>query len=165
MNAFTKTALATSMALGLALPGIATAGDQDAPIVVQSQAAMAEWQAEVNADLSRNMMRVGRTPNHTPRGVVQVAFTLDADGSPTDFVTYSSSGDRRTDRAARLALSRLDNLDAAPVSNVGNARFIANMIFANSPADHKTLTAQLDKREKARLARGDAMSEAITLGG
>lgn len=144
-------ALACVAGAGLSVPAVA----KDEPIVVQSQAALEEWTAEVSRDLSRNLRPGTSYSTFQPKsGIVQVSFTLNENGRAENFAFLSSSGNARTDGLAKHAVRQLRDLDEAPVQDVFEQTFLANIIFADSPAQRDQLIDQLAESERARLASG-----------
>lgn len=145
-----------TLAAALSFAAIAPALADDEQITVQSQAAFAQWQADVTQSLDRRLVSTERASRTTSRsGIVQLRFTLDANGQPQGIRTMTSSGDRSTDRVAIGAVRGLTQLDDAPVANLEGQTFQANIIFAKSPAEHNRLASKLEKMETARLARGE----------
>lgn len=162
MQTFIKTALAAALSIAAISP--AMAGDE--PIVVHSEAAMKQWQADVTRSFDRRLANAERQMLIRPaNGIVQLRFTLDADGKPEDIETITSSGHRGTDAIARRAVQGLDQLDEAPVTNVADQVFIANVIFAQDSDQKTRLAAKLAKMEGARLAMSTDGTSAISFGG
>ncbi len=150
---------------GIAVPVTpALAGDE--PIVVLSEAAMKEWSKDVSSDLGRQLYFAQHRPGFQPvEGIVQMRFTLDAQGNAQDFKVVRSTGHKMTDRVAKLALKRVDGFKEAPVKDVLNQTFLANVIFAKSEESHAELAAQLAASERERLAAngGNQIYVAIAL--
>ena len=165
MKTLIKTAFASALALGaVTATAPAIAGDND--IIVQSQAAMEEWSQGVTRSLNRQLVAAERFSSTTPKpGIVQIRFTLDDNGNAENFKLYRSSGHNGTDNVAKRAVRKLRKLDEAPVSDVANRTFQANVIFAADRTEHRKLAAKLDKMERSRLARGGPEAEVVTLGG
>ncbi|MDJ0642941.1 MAG: hypothetical protein QNJ15_08995 [Erythrobacter sp.] len=155
-------------ALGLALPfsAPAVAGEKSDGIVVTSMAKMKEWQAETTKDINRSL-RSAPIPNSSRpnKAVVQIAFTLGADGKPDNIEVLDGRGNWAARRAASYAVRRLNDLDQVPVTNPADAQFLANIFFAGTAEDYKELKAQLKKSEARRLAAADGEEEYILLGG
>ncbi|WP_196793197.1 energy transducer TonB family protein [Erythrobacter litoralis] len=154
-----------TLALGAAAVTPAIAGSAQEDIVVSPSGAMQEWRADVGRDLGRNLVLAERWAKHNPdSGIVQVRFTLDADGRPSDMTTYRSSGSVATDRAARWAVRRLSQFDEAPTQFAAGQVFQANIIFAENTAQHDKLEQKLAYLERTRLARGGGERGVIALG-
>ncbi len=169
MNTFTKhLAVLPAAALAFTLPfaAPAVAGEKSDGIVVRSQEALEEWQAQTTKDINRSLRNAPIPNNARPNNsVVQITFTLGADGKPENIETLDGSGNWAARKAARYAVRRLNDLDTVPVSNAQNAQFLANIFFASSADMHKQLAAQLKKSERSRLAAAEGEKEYILLGG
>ena len=156
------------LALGLALPmasSPALAGEET-EIQVVSPKKMEQWKADVSRQLDRALVRApGRASVAPSAGIVQIAFELDEEGNPDNLKVYSNSADYTAMRMAKYAVTRIDGLDEAPVTNVGEAQFLANIIFANNRAQHDELALTLAQSERTRLAAGPEENEVIVLGG
>lgn len=163
MNTLSKLVFAPAIAMAsLALP--ASAGD-DQDIVVTSPGKMSEWQADMGAQLDRNMVLAEGIRREGPMSaLVQIRFTLDEEGRPTNLKTVHHSGSHSARRAARAAVRNLRGLDEAPVANVANATFQANLIFARDLDDKARLEDEMGSANRARLASGEVGS-VIQLGG
>lgn len=134
---------------GLATPALA--GSE--PIVVQSEAAMEAWTAEVTKDLERQLYLAQHKPGYLPKnGIVQLRFTLNDKGKAHNFEYMQKTGNMLTDRLARDAVRRLQDLDEAPVRNARDQTFVANIIFAESREQRDEFAKQLAKSERERLA-------------
>ncbi|BDI60042.1 TonB family protein [Qipengyuania nanhaisediminis] len=165
-----KTAFAFLPALALAamvpLASAAQAGENSDDIVVTVKSELAQWQADTGRALDRALARNPFERTSKPgSGVVQVTFTLGADGKPTDIALYDSSADFTAERSAMRAVRRLGDLSDVPVRNAQGAQFLANIVFADSVAEHDALIASLEQSERARLASGTVESTYIALGG
>lgn len=166
MNTLTKLAAATALAAACALPlaAPASAGEKSEDIVV-SPAAMEEWQADTTQHLNRGLVFNPTSAKFRPEnGIVQVSFTLGADGKADNIELYDSSSNRVAERIAMRAVRKLRNLDEVPVSNPQDAKFLANLIFADNVKIKSKLKAKLAAKERARIARADASGEYISLG-
>lgn len=167
MNTFAKLACSSAAALALALPFAtsAVAGEKSDDIVVSS-AAMKEWQAETTKDLNRALGRVSVPVSTRPNSaIVQVAFTLGADGKAENVELLDGQGNWAARRIAVNAVKRLNDLDTVPVRNPEDAQFLANIIFASTHERHKELAAKLWKSERARIAAAGGNDTTILLGG
>ncbi len=143
----------------------ATAAKAD-DIVVLSKAKMKAWQARTTRALDRALERSPIERTAVPgSGIVQVGFTLGADGRAEDVEIYGSSADRIAEKSAMHAVRRLRTLQDVPVSNKMNARFLANIIFADDHTQYRKLAKTLEVSERARLASGAAESGYIAVGG
>jgi len=169
MNTFTKhLAVLPAAALAFTLPfaAPAMAGENSDGIVVRSQAALEEWQAATTKDINRSLKHARIPRNAFPNNaVVQVTFTLGADGKPENVAFLRGSGNWVARKVAMYAVRRLDDLDKVPVTNPQNAQFLANIFFASDKATHKQLAAQLEKAERTRIAAAGGEEEYILLGG
>lgn len=168
MNTYVKIAFAPALALSLGLPlaSPALAGVEHQDIIVTSRADMQAWQADATRTLNRALENNPRERNASPSsGIVQLTFEMGADGKPTNIELYSRTTNWTSVRAARHAVRRLGDISDVPVSNAQGARFIANLIFANSTQQRNELAAELARSESARFAAGGEESEYISLGG
>ncbi len=173
MNTYTKLACSTAAALSLALlvavPASAnpvTAAGSSQEILVNSRAAMEEWQAETTKDLNRALGRVPLARKVVPNNaVVQVAFTLGADGMADNIEVLDGRGNWAARRTAAQAVRQLDDLASVPVANPQKAKFIANVIFASTPRKRDELAAKLWKSEASRIAASKDVETTIMLGG
>ncbi len=165
MNTLTKTAFASALALGaFTATTPAIAGDDG--IVVQSQAAMEEWSQDVTRSLNRGLIQSERFSNTRPKsGIVQVRFTVGADGKAENVSLYRSSGHAPTDRVATRAVRWIARLGDAPVQNLRDQTFQANIIFAPDAPEHEALARKLEQMESARIASSGAEESVVTLGG
>ncbi len=162
MQTLMKTTLAAALSIAAFSPAIA--GDKQ-PIVVQSEAAMQEWQGDVTRTLNRRLVSLANlTRTNTVNGIAQIRFTLDEDGMPQDIEVYSSTGDGRTDRVAKRAVRGLTRLDEAPVTDAAQRTFQANIIFADSVERHEKLAEKLAMSETARLAKAEGEGSVISFG-
>ena len=148
-------------ALPLASPAAAGEGDD---IVVSSRAAMEQWQAETTASINRALLRdpaSRRVP--TNNAIVEVAFTLGADGQADNIRIVGGEGNWAARHAAKYAVRSLDRLGEVPVRNARGQKFVANIIFADNKETHKKLSARLENTREQRLA--EAGEDTIVLGG
>ncbi|MHA7820879.1 MAG: energy transducer TonB [Erythrobacter sp.] len=155
MNTYFRIALAPALALAATLPLAtpAVAGEKHEDIVVTSRADLKAWQADATTRLNRALERFPRQHNSNPSsGIVRLTFEMGADGKPTNIKTVSNSTNWVSVRAARYAVRRLGDISDVPVTNVDDARFLANIIFANSFAEHDKLARELERAETARIA-------------
>ena len=162
-----KTLIHAAAAVALAATALTPAIAEDAQdeIIVSPSKALENWRSDVSRDLSRHLDLADRWGKFNPdAGIVQVRFTLDANGRPTNMETYHSSGSVSTDRAAMWAVRRLSNLDEAPVRVTGGTTFQANIIFAETPAQKAEFSEKLAWIEKKRLASASAENNVIALG-
>ena len=156
------------LALGLALP-LATSpalAGQDTQIEVTSERDMKQWKKTVSRQLDRALApRPGNRALQPQSGIVQIAFEVDAQGKPENLKLKTNSANKSAARLAMQAVKRINNMDEAPLSDVSEARFLANIIFADTYAEREELSRTLEKSERARLASGNAEDEVIVLGG
>ncbi|WP_427964301.1 energy transducer TonB [Altererythrobacter sp.] len=159
--------LKTSVAAAIALTGLANApAHAGEDIVVQSAAAMEEWSQSVTHSLDRRLLLSKKAMRaDTVNGFVQLRFTLDDRGKAQDIRVYHSSGDSLTDRVASYAVRSLPNLDEAPVRDVHEKTFQANIIFADGFAEYSELSRELAQSEAKRIAFGGEEEEVVALGG
>lgn len=161
MQTLIKATLAA--ALGMAAVSPALAGEQ--AIVVHSPAAMQAWSESVNGSLDRRLRQASRIHKVNPAsGVVQLRFTIDADGKPQEMTVQTSTGDSRTDKLAMRAVRALPQLGDAPVRDLDQQTFQANIIFAQNRDEYARLAEKLAKSERARLARGGAEAQVLAFG-
>ncbi|MEE4199698.1 hypothetical protein [Erythrobacter sp.] len=159
--------LAPALTLALALPLTpANASERADDIVVTSTEKMTAWQERATRKLNRALEVEPRMRHTNPGpGLVQLTFEMNARGRPGNIEVLSNSADWTALRAARFAVRKLGDLSDVPVRNAHKARFIANLIFADNPAQYEVLVAQLRKSEAARLAAGRDEGDVIVLGG
>ena len=167
MTNFKKFAFVPALALAAALPfASASAGESGEDIVVTSPGEMEAWQASATRSLNRALEHNPMERTATPgSGIVQVTFSLGADGRPDDIELYSSSANWVSERSAMRAVRRLGDLSDVPVRNAEGAQFLANIIFADDVVEHQELAATLRKKERARLASESSERSLIALGG
>jgi len=172
MNRFLKYAATPTLALGaaIALANVAHAGEysggQSDAIVVTSASAMDSWQDNATRRLNRALDHDPAARGAAPApGVVQVAFSLDANGRPADIALLGNSSDRAAARSATLAVRRMGDLSDVPVTNPGAARFLANVIFADDRKQRRELSEGLARSERTRTAQGRAETVYIVFGG
>ena len=161
MQTFVKASLAAALSIAAISPAIA--GEKQ--IVVESQAAMQEWQQDVGNSLDRRLVTATRQTRTNPvNGIVQLRFTLDASGKPHDIEVYSGSGDSATDTLAKRAVRGLTELAEAPVANAEAQTFQANIIFAEDARSYRKLAKKLAVSENVRLAQADSEGGVISFG-
>ena len=166
MNRFTKTALIPALALGMAAPfaAPAMAGKSEGPIVVRSQEALADWQADTTAEINRNLEHSPFIRTVQPNtSVVEASFTLGADGRATDIEITTDRGNQAARKAAHFAIRNLDNLSEIPVSNPESVRFVAQIVFAETEADKEAMLKEL--KSGSRVAQGEDGKTVVMLGG
>lgn len=155
--------LAAAASLSFAAPALAAENSED--IIVTSAAAMEQWQAATTKDLNRSLAREPITRKVSPNNsVVEVAFTLGADGRAQNIKVIDGDGNWSARRAAIRAVRTLDTLDEVPVRNPVGTRFLASIIFADSAETKKTLAKKAKKARAARFAAAD-QEQYILLGG
>ena len=166
MNTLKTFALAPVLALAALTPfAAAQAEEKHDDIVVTSPSAMADWQASTTRSLDRALQRSPLERTTTPdSGIVQVTFTLGADGRPQDVAIYDSSANWAAERSALYAVRRLGDIGDVPVTNPQGVQFLANIIFADSAIERDDLARTLAASETARLASGEPASAFIALG-
>ena len=132
--------------------GLLASEDSD-DIIVRSQSAMEKWQAETTRDLNRYLRARPTTSFSQPgNAIVQVSFSIGDDGAADDIALYKSSGNPAANGMAKRAIGRLTNLHTVPVGNPKEARFLANIVFADSERSYDRLVDKLEKSERQRLA-------------
>lgn len=110
------------IALVCALPVATPAAAQDDVLVV-SQSVLQQWQEDRAKELDR-LLRNTREPfGRSGSGIVQLSFTLDADGRPTRIETIHNSAGAAAQRTARWAVSQMRNLDQVPAKFTGGVTF------------------------------------------
>ena len=160
-----KTLMKTTLAAALSIAAISPAIAGEKQIVVESQAAMQQWQKDVGQSLDRRLETAERQLRARPvDAIVQVRFTLDASGKPDDITVFSSSGDSTTDTVAKRAVRGLTQIADAPVSDASARTFQANIIFANDARSYRKLAKALNASEKVRMARADSEGGVISFG-
>lgn len=173
MNIYAKLAITPALVLAAAMPlASVQAGTTSATaaaaenIVVTSRVEMKAWQNEATRQLDRALRSspIERTASPS-EGIVQVAFTLGADGRADNIEVVSNSANWVARKSAVHAVRRLSNLDSVPVTNRRGAQFLANLIFADDEIAHRDLAARLAEAENARLALGEEEEMTIVLGG
>lgn len=173
MTTITKYVSAAALSVALALPlaapvsaGEKSASAESAPIVVQSRAAMKEWKAETNKGLNRALTQIALPRKVLPNdAIVQVAFTLDANGQPTNMQVLDGKGNWAARKTAERAIRRIDTFDEVPVANPQSARFLANIIFAGTADARDRLASELRESERERIAAAQGRDDYIRLGG
>ncbi|MGB3469198.1 MAG: hypothetical protein WBA51_00065 [Erythrobacter sp.] len=127
---------------------------------------MKDWQAETTKDLNRALARAPLPRKIVPNNaIVQVAFTLGADGKADNIEVVNGNGNWAARKTAVHAVRRLDNLASVPVANPKSTKFLANVIFASTPRIHDELAAKLWKSEARRIAASTEDDNTIVLGG
>lgn len=129
-------------------------------IVVSPQGERA-FVEQVSTDLNTQLRRIRSDLRGQPSGIVKVRFRANADGTPRNIVTYEGSGNRRLDRHARRAVSKLDSLAPLPVSAGYDPVIQANIIVAKTRQQVDSLAQELADSEAKRLASGDAKERAV----
>lgn len=162
MQILTKTTLAAALSIAAFSPAIA--GEQDT-IVVESVAAMQQWQKDVGRSLDRRLATAERQTRIDPvSGIVQLRFTLDAAGKPNDISVVNGSGDARTDFIAKRAVRGLSQLAEAPVVDASEQTFQANIIFADDARSYRKLAKVLAASENVRMAQAESEGGVISFG-
>lgn len=163
---------APALALGVAFGTVAAfttspaLAEQEAQIEVYSPSEMQRWHKDVSRQLDRALLRApGRISLVPSSGIVQIAFELDDRGKPDNLRVRSNSANWSAARTAMRAVKRVRNLADAPVPNVEEAQFLANIIFADDLVERDQLTRKLERIERTRLASGAAEGDVIVLGG
>ncbi len=166
MNTLTKLAASSAFALSFALSAATPAmAGGDEPIVVQSKAAMEQWQKQTTRDLNRTLAFSPTSGKlRADNGIVQISFTLGADGKAENIELYDRSANLTAVRIAKRAVRKLGTLDEVPVKNRAQARFLASIIFADNADIHERLAAKLKKSERTRMASADVDGEYISIG-
>ncbi|MEL7198107.1 MAG: energy transducer TonB [Pseudomonadota bacterium] len=140
--------LAFAASLPLAAPAAADTND-DRILVTE----MDSWKANATRRLNRALQRnpINQTGAPAP-GIVQLSFTLNANGSPTNVEVLSNSANRPAAQSAKYAVRRMGDLSDVPVANAGDTQFIANVIFANDHREKRELIAELKSKPYASFA-------------
>ncbi len=167
MTTLTKsTAALLCAALTLPLATPAAADESATDFVVQSEVAMTKWQKETTADLNRYLMGAPhQLGTKLKSSIVQVSFTVDERGKADNVEVVGGNGNLAAKRAARYAVRRLGNLDEVPVQQPQNAKFLANIIFADDLVQHKRLIAELERDNNPRFALVRPDETTVLLGG
>jgi hypothetical protein len=171
-TSFSKFMLAPALALAATLPlaSIAhagdTAGNRADDIVVTSPEKMQAWQDKATRKLNRGLERGPRLRDWNPSsGIVQLSFDLNEKGRPDNIEVRSNSANWTAARVAHYAVRQMGDISDVPVTNAQNARFLANVIFAQNYDEYEELAQDLERTERARLASGQAEAQTIVLGG
>ncbi|MBD2842947.1 hypothetical protein [Erythrobacter rubeus] len=170
MNTVTKTISAAAMAAALALPLSAPASASEKAegasddIVVLSASAMEQWQEDTTKDLNRALAREPITRKVQPNNaIVEVAFTMGADGTAENIEVLRGRGNWAARRVARHAVAKLDTLAEVPVANAENIKFLARIVFADNIEIKEQLYAEMKRSRPERFAAGE--NKYILLGG
>lgn len=134
---------------------------QELVVAVTPPTEMEVWSKTVTRNLDRRLARPGIG---STSGIVQLRFTLDEEGHPENILLFRSSGNRRTDRAAMDAVRYLNGLNEAPVRNVYEQTFQANIVFATDQPELEQFTEELRLSEIERLAQASTDSDVISFG-
>jgi TonB family protein len=67
-----------------------------------------------------------------PTGIVAVKFGCSESGAPSSVQLYKTSGNRRLDRAAMRAVSKIATLHPLPARLRHEQQYIVRVLFANS---------------------------------
>lgn len=152
-------------ALLVALPANSLASNDSDDIVVSPSAAMVQWQEDTTTDLNRALSHGGvRYRGEPNNAIVQITFSLGDDGKADNVRLHNDEGNYFARRIAVRAVKRLRDLDQVPVANPQDAKFLANIIFANSDNDLGRLEERLAKMERARLASSGKERTYLALG-
>lgn len=151
-------------AVFLATPAIGVAADDSDDIVVSSSGPLQQWQQKASARLDRALRNVSTMNNDTSNAIVQIAFTSGPDGRAANPQVVYNDGSWMERRIATQAVSRLGDLDKVPVAQPGEAKFLANIIFAEDRAALEKQRDKLATMESARLASKGERSTYIALG-
>lgn len=165
-------AVAAAISLTLVAPVSAgekapdTAAAHSAPIVVHSQKAMEQWQADTTRDLNRALTRdpVARKV-HPNNSIVEVAFRLGNDGKPENVRVVDGNGNWAARRAAKHAVRTLGTLGSVPIATPEGTRFLASIIFADTMEMHDKLAAKAAGSRAMRFAASDGEDQPILIGG
>ena len=148
--------LAFAAAASAAMLAVPVAAETKDGIVVTQSSRMTAWKADMKQQLDRQLIRSDGFRDRAPMtAVVQIRFTLDADGKPTNLKTIHHTGARRADNASRYAVRNLRGFDKAPLADPRGVTYQANLIFARNDAEGDKLRAQLAEVERQRLAAND----------
>lgn len=114
---------------------------------------MDSWQANATRRLNRALSRnpINQRGNPAP-GIVQLTFTLNDKGSPTNVEVVSNTANRPAAQSAAYAVRRMGDLSDVPVADSGKAQFLANVIFANDKREKRELMAELQRTQSAWAA-------------
>ena len=163
---FSKTAAIPAIALAAMVPfaGIAHADEAAGDIIVTSQAEMAAWQKGATVSLNRSLAHSSDVRSAAiSDGIVQIAFEMGADGEPTNLEVIASDANWVAERVAKRAVRRLGDISDVPVANAKDARFLANIVFADDAEEHAELMSEVKKSMAKTLASGE--SGYIVIGG
>ena len=165
MTSLLKFTAVPAVALAGALSLTSTASAEEAtPSILVTE--MDQWQADATRRLNRALERnpINRRGAPAP-GIVQLTFSLDEDGRPKNIAVRQNSANRAALESATYAVRRMGDLSDAPVANVGQTKFIANVIFADTLKERRELAQSLAASERARLALAEEGQTYIAIGG
>ena len=95
------------------------------------------WSQRIGQELDRRMyfpsIPLGR---EKPSGVVRVKFACSESGRPDQVSVYQSSGNRWLDKAALDAVRKVATLHPLPDGMSHQQRYVATLLFAQSPEDY-----------------------------
>lgn len=154
-SVFSQPAAALFMALAAPFGGMLVM--QTDENVAAAELAMGRWQAETTAALNRALADASAARLMTPNSaIVQVVFSVGADGKADKIKLIEGDGNWPARRAALYAIEQLDTLDRVPVANPLTVRFIANLVFYRSLDAKERLLARLREWERVRAASESA---------
>ena len=153
----------------LSAPLAAQDRDQDEEtILVQPISEEVRYAEEVGRQLDRNLARHSFGIRRYDVGIVRVQFVANGAGVAENLTLIGDSGSSRLDRAALRAIGWLNDISPDHVTSSDSQVIQANIIFANSERQERSMFRQLAREESARMAlareRGDPPVLALTLG-
>lgn len=151
------------IALACALPLAAPAIAQDDVLVV-SQSALQQWQEDRTKELGRLLQDDRGRFGRPLAGIVQISFSLDGNGRPTNLQTVHNSAGIASQRVAHWAVGKMRNLGDVPATGSGEIRFQANVIFADDVRERDAFAADLAAMEEVRMAAAQPGTAAIAIG-
>jgi len=121
-------------AAGLIFALIPAAGHAQPTVdAISAPPTLAAWSQRVFRDLSRQMRDpVEARSEVMPTGIVAVKFGCSESGAPSSVQLYKTSGNRRLDRAAMRAVSKIATLHPLPARLRHEQQYIVRVLFANS---------------------------------
>lgn len=159
-----KKLLFVAVAASLAISPSGIQAQQDG-IVVSSARSVDDFVNAVSRDLSRSLTPPSlRSYPLDATGLAQVLFECGPDGKPTKIRIYNKSG-AGIGLLARRAVAKIRSLHPLPQGVNNDQLYMANIIVADTPRQFDKLSAELNRREKQRIAaaKGDRKIFAFTL--
>ena len=140
----------------------------DENILVQPTSEDAHYAQQVARQLDRNLARYSFPLRTQHVGVVQIQFVANGEGVAENLRVVGESGSNQLDRAALWAIGRLNGISPDHAAASDRRVIQANIVFADSERQARSMFRQLERDESARMAlareRGEPPVLALTLG-